>query len=88
MNEQLTKQLVCQMKILNFWVTLFGSLFVVAIVIIGFLLWQVVSFVNQTNQKIDEVRQATADSLNVSKKACETGGDVTEWLKNTTGICK
>lgn len=88
MNEQLTKQLVRQMKILNFWVTLFGSLFVIAIVIIGFLLWQVVSFVNQTNQKIDEVRQATADSLNVSKKACETEGDVAEWLKNTTGICK
>ena len=86
-NEVLMKQLVRQMKIMNFWVSLFGSMIVVGMVIAAFLLWQVVSFVNETNKKIDAVRTSTADSLNVSKKACEGTDDFSKWLQKNSGLC-
>ena len=34
MNEQLLKQLVRQMKIMNFWITLFGGLFLVGLIVL------------------------------------------------------
>lgn len=88
MNEQLLKQLVRQMKIMNFWITLFGSLFLVAILVAGFLLWQLVTFINETNRKIDTIKTQTSDSLNVKKQACEGSNDFSKWLQHSTEACK
>lgn len=88
MNEQLLKQLVRQMKIMNFWITLFGSLFLVAILVAGFLLWQLVTFINETNHKIDAIKTQTSDSLNVKKQACEGTNEFSKWLQRSTEACK
>lgn len=88
MNEQLLRQLVRQMKIMNFWITLFGSLFLVALVVAGVLLWQLVSFVNMTNQRLDSMKTQAADSLNVKKQACEGQGSLSNWLRNSTNACQ
>ncbi|MCB9819934.1 hypothetical protein H6796_01365 [Candidatus Nomurabacteria bacterium] len=87
-NEVLLKQLVRQVKILNFWITLFGSLFLVGIVIAGFLLWQVVAFIGQTNQKIEDMKTSASDSLNVQKKTCESDGKIGSWFRENTEVCK
>jgi maltodextrin utilization protein YvdJ len=88
MNEQLLRQLVRQMKIMNFWITLFGSLFLVALVVAGVLLWQLVSFVNMTNQRLDSMKTQAADSLNVKRQACEGQGSFSSWLRNSTNACQ
>lgn len=88
MNEQLLKQLVRQMKIMNFWISMFGSLFLIALVIAGFLLWQLVAFVQDTNRKIESVKNTTTDSLNVKKQACSGGNDFSKWLQSNTEACK
>jgi hypothetical protein len=83
----LMKQLVRQMKILNFWITVFGTLMLTALVITGLLVWQLVSFVNTTNQRLDNIRATTLDSLNVSKKTCDSSGELGSWLRDHTGLC-
>jgi hypothetical protein len=88
MNEQLLRQLVRQMKIMNFWISLFGSFFVIALLVLGILLWQVVSFVNDTNKKIDSLKTQTSDTLNVKKQACEGNSDFTRFLKDKTKACE
>lgn len=87
MNDQLLKQLVRQMKILNFWVSIFGGLFLIALFIVAFLIWQMVSFAHQTNQKIDWLKNSAADSLNVKKQTCEGDNDFSEWVQTNTKAC-
>jgi len=87
MNEQLAKQLIRQIKILNFWVTLFGSLFLITLIIAGFLLWQLVSFINQTNEKLDAIKSQTTDSLNIKKQTCEADNSFSDFIKNNTRAC-
>ena len=88
MNEQLLKQLVRQMKIMNFWISFFFFFVVIAIIICGFLLWQVVSFVNDTNRKIDGIKTQAGDSLNVKKNTCEGNKDFAKFLREKTGACE
>lgn len=86
-NEVLLKQVVRQMKIINFWITLFGSLFLVALLIAGFLLWQLVSFIGETNRKIDAAKSGVSDSLNVKKQSCDNS-TIGSWLKQNTDMCR
>jgi len=84
MNDQLLKQLIKQMKILNFWVTLFGGIMLVAIIIIGFLLFQLASFIGKTNEKIDNA----TSSVDIKQKACDGDGSFSEFLNSKTAACE
>lgn len=87
MNEQLLKQLIRQMKILNFWVSLFGGLFLMALIVVGFMIWQMVHFVNETNQKIENIKMQTTDSLKLKKQTCEGTNSFSEWIQANTKAC-
>lgn len=87
-DDKLAKQLIRQLKLINFWISFYG---VIMIIILGFLLYmiiQMVMFVRTTNERIDQMRNDAASSLNVQKQTCEGGNAVTEWLKKNTEICK
>lgn len=86
MDELLLKQLIRQLKVLNIWITIFGSLILVVLIVLGVLVFKVVSFVNDTNEKVDNFTQQTQQSLDVKQKACgsNTLGDV---LRDKTGVC-
>ncbi len=84
MNEELQKQLVRQLKILNFWITLFGSIIVISLIIMGFLVYKVVSFTNSTRNEISDLKS----SLNVTNKVCEGDGSLTGFLQDKTSICE
>lgn len=86
MNEQLERQLVRQLKILNFWITTFGILFLIALGVIGFFLFQTVMFIKATNDNIQNFRQSTTENLNVKKQACE-GNDAFSQFIRSTGAC-
>ena len=88
MDDRLAKQLVRQLKIINFWISFYG---IIMIVILGFLLYviiQMVMFVEDTNKRIEQMRTEATDSINVQKKTCESGNAVSDWLKTNTEICK
>jgi len=71
MNEELTRQLVRQLKIINFWITLFGSLIVITLLLLGFLIFKVVTYVHNTEQKVTELRNKTTQTLNVKDDLCK-----------------
>jgi hypothetical protein len=78
MNEEIARQLVKQLKRLNFWVTTFGVLFLAGLAVIGVVLFQVVMFVKKTNDAF----QQTTSKLNVQRQACEGSGAVADFLKH------
>lgn len=82
MNEQLTRQLIRQLKIINFWITLFGSIIVITLLILGFLVFKVVTFVHDTQQKVSDLQQKTAQTLNVKDDLCKNS------LLSSSGYCK
>lgn len=87
MNDDTARQLVKQLKKLNFWVTLFGSIFLIAIAIIGVILFQVVMFARSTSDNISSFKQSTVDTLNVKKQVCGGTGAFSDFVRSKTGAC-
>jgi len=88
MNDQLTKQLIRQLKILNFWITFLGSIIVIALIVLALLLWQVIGFIRETNEQIESVRTQASDSLDVKKQLCDSDDPVSGFLKQNSDICQ
>lgn len=86
MDELLLKQLVRQLKILNVWISIFGTLILLALVVLGVLVWKVVSFVNDTNQKVENLTTQTRESLDFKSKVCNSDG-IGGLLSNRTDLC-
>ena len=81
-NEELTRQLVRQLKIINFWITLFGSLIVMTLLVLGFLVFKVFTFVHSTEQKVTDLRNKTTQTLHVKDDLCKNS------VLGNTGYCK
>ena len=82
MNEDLTRQLLHQLKIINFWITLFGSIIVITLLFLGFLVSRVVTYVHNTEQKVTDLRNKTTQTLNVKDDLCKNS------LLSGTSYCK
>lgn len=72
MDDQVAKQLTRQLKIMNFWITFFGSIIVILMLIIGFFTYKTVVFVRNTQQKITEIQTKTTETLNVKDDICSS----------------
>lgn len=71
-NELLLKQLVRQMKWLNFWVSLFGILFIISMIISGILLFKAVTYIHEGQQKISDIQRSTSQTLDVKSHVCDS----------------
>lgn len=71
MDEILVKQLTRQLKLLNFWITLFGTLFLISLIIIGVMIFKLVTFTQSTARKVDNLQNKVTNNLNVKDKACD-----------------
>ena len=63
MDEKLIRALTKQMKILNFWVSVYGTIILVILIFLSVTLFRVVSYVNNLNKKVES-------SLDVKSKVC------------------
>lgn len=79
-------QLLKQLKILNFWITTFGVLFLLALGIIGFFMYQTAMFVKSTNDKFTNLQQSTSQTLDVKSQVCQGNDQLSEFLKSS-GYC-
>ena len=86
MDDLLVKQLTRQLKLLNFWITLFGTLFLISLIVIGVLIFKLVTFTNRTADKISDLQDKTSQTLNVQKKLCDTKS-VGSLLQKETNAC-
>lgn len=83
MDDKLAKQLIRQLKLLNFWITLFGIVMLVGFAIIGYLLWQVISFANETRQNFED----TKESFNIQQQVCSGEGSFSDFVRRS-GACQ
>ncbi len=81
MNDDLTKQLVRQLKLLNFWITTFGVLFLVTMGVIAFMLFQVFMFVKKTNDTMTTLKNETSQRFDVKSNLCSGQGEVANWFR-------
>ncbi len=70
MDEQVARQLTRQLKIINFWITFFGTIIVVTLLILGFFIFKMVMFVRSTEEKITKIQTQTSQTLNVKNDIC------------------
>jgi hypothetical protein len=87
MDEVLLRQLVRQLKILNTWITIVGGLILAVIIVCAFLLFKVVTFVQDTSDKVNNLQQKTEDNLNVKKQICESNS-IGNLLENRSSLCE
>ncbi|MDQ3093746.1 MAG: hypothetical protein M3Q70_01030 [bacterium] len=88
MNEDLQKQLVKQLKILNFWVRFFGVIVIICLIVVGYLLFRVAWFIKDTNDKFNNLQEQTTGQLDVKKQVCEGSGSFADFVKNNTDACR
>ncbi len=87
MNEELQKQLIKQLKVLNFWIRFFGSLVLITLLIMGFLVFKLVWFVKQTNDKFTSLQQQTAEKLDIKSQVCSGTNSFSEFIQKSTNAC-
>jgi predicted PurR-regulated permease PerM len=68
MDEALIKQLTRQLRLLNIWITFFGIMFLVGFIVIGVLIYKVVTLTHDVSNKFDSVQQKTEQTLNLQKQ--------------------
>lgn len=86
MNDKVVEQLSRQLKVLNFWVSVFGGLVLVSLLIIGILVYKIVSFTERTADQVSDLKDKTTQTLNVQKKLCESDR-VGSLLSDKTNAC-
>lgn len=86
MDELVVKQLTRQLKVLNLWLSIFGTIIVVALVVIGVLIYKIVSFAHHTADQVNDIRSKTSQTLNAQKKLCDSD-NLNKLLDKKTSIC-
>lgn len=81
MDEALLRQLVRQMKILNIWITVFGTIILAALLVCLYLIFKVVTFVQDTSTKLNTIQENTRNTLNVQQQICKSD-TFSDLLKN------
>lgn len=86
MNEQLTKQLIRQLKILNIWLAVFGITMIIGFVVLGVLIFKIVTFMQDASDKINNLEQRTQKVFDTQKELCssDTFGSL---IKRNTDVC-
>lgn len=87
MDDIVVRQLTRQLKILNFWITLFGSALLICMIVIGILIFKLVTFTHRTEQTVSNLQQKTEQSLNLQQKLCDSkvGSSL---FSSETSVCK
>ena len=86
MDEVLARQLTRQLKLLNFWITTLAVVMLVGFLILGYLIFKVITFTHDITDKFTDLQQKTSQTLDVQKKLCATK-TVGSLLQNKTSAC-
>ncbi|MBC7708061.1 hypothetical protein H7Y63_02460 [Polaromonas sp.] len=87
MDEVVLKQILRQLKFLTFWVTLFGTIIIIAFMLGSFALYKVVVSANNSVKKLENFQQQTVKTLNVKDDLCNNTS-VSSLLGSKSDVCK
>lgn len=88
MNEQTAKQLIRQLKLMNFWISFYGIIMIVVLGVMVYLMVQLVGFVQESSRRVESLREGAVDSVNLKKQLCEGEGTVSDVIKSQTEWCR
>lgn len=72
MDDKLARQMTRQLKMMNFWITFFGSVIVLMMLIFAFFAYKTVVFVRQTQETMTQLQTKTQNALNVKEDMCQS----------------
>lgn len=84
MDDKLLRKLSRQLRWLNIVVTFFGVVTLGAIIFVGFLLFQILSFVNETRQNIETTQQ----NFDIERQVCDGEGSFSDFIREQTTACR
>lgn len=87
MDEVIIKQLTRQLRVLNIWLTFLGVVMIVGFVILGILIYKVLSFTHDVSNKFTTLQQKTEQSVNIQKQLCDIK-NIGTFLHKETTVCK
>jgi len=85
--QLLLKQLTRQLKLLNIWITIFGTIILIALIALAILVYQAISFTRSVSEKVDTTQQSIRDNLNVRDRVCSGQAD-DSLLNRYSNICE
>lgn len=71
MDDSIGRQLVRQLRIINFWITFFGVIFVVALVLFGVVIYKTYTYAHHAEQQISAIQTQASSALNFQKQVCD-----------------
>lgn len=87
MDEKLQQQLIRQLKILNIWISFFGTMMIISVIVVAVLLFQLITFLGETNRKIESVKTDVSSSVDVQEQACSSNNALGTFLRDSTDVC-
>jgi hypothetical protein len=88
MDEVLLRQLVRQIRVLNFWITTFGVLILISLAVMGIILFKAITFLHTTTSKLTSAQQSITQSLNVKQQVCSNSSLSSLLKENNSSVCK
>lgn len=80
------EKLLRQLKILNFWITTFGTMMLLSMLVIGFFAYQAAMYVKSASDKVTNIQQQTSQTLDFKSQLC-AGNDQVAQLLRSSGYC-
>lgn len=71
MTDDQLKQITKQLKIIKFWLSFFGSLIVVTLLILGYFIYQLITFTSNAARQLNDLQDQAKSSLDVKEKVCD-----------------
>lgn len=86
MDKEIEKQLLRQLKILNFWLASFGIIMLLGLGVIGFFLFQAFTFVKSAGDNFSSFQKTTNQTIQAKDQLCNSDSQLGQFLK-TSGYC-
>lgn len=87
MEEALLRQVVKQLKVLNFWIAFFGTITIIGFIVSGVILYKVATYAGNSVKKFESFQQQTSKSLDVKQQLC-SDSSISSLLGSQSSICK
>lgn len=85
---QLQRKLIRQLRLMNIWITLFGVILSVVLIVFVFFIYKAVSYVHTASDNISNIENKTSSTLDVQQQLCKDNSAFSAVIKDQTSICK
>ena len=71
MNDDQLKQITKQLRFIKFWLSFFGTLILVTLLILGYFLYQLITFTSDAAKQLNSLQDQAKSSLDEAEDLCQ-----------------